>query len=150
MLAVSIRPWVPWLLVIALLATALDLGKRLAPLPGIARALSAFGRVTQRLPVTVRAITIGALTPLLPCGVLYGLFAAAVASSSFVFGAAMLGFFAIGAAPALALAQAQTNWLRRLPGGAEIFVRRVLPLIAAGVVAFRAIAAARGGPPPCH
>jgi sulfite exporter TauE/SafE len=44
---------------------------------------------------------IGFLTPLLPCGLLYGMAAQAAASSSPVTGAMVMGAFAFGSAPAL-------------------------------------------------
>jgi sulfite exporter TauE/SafE len=44
---------------------------------------------------------IGFLTPLLPCGLLYGMAAHAAASSSPVTGAVEMGVFALGSAPAL-------------------------------------------------
>ncbi len=47
---------------------------------------------------------IGFLTPLLPCGLLYGMAAQAAATSSPLSGAAIMGAFAFGSAPALLLA----------------------------------------------
>jgi sulfite exporter TauE/SafE len=47
---------------------------------------------------------IGFMTPFLPCGLLYGMAAQAAASSSPITGAAVMGAFAFGSAPALLLA----------------------------------------------
>jgi sulfite exporter TauE/SafE len=88
------------------------------------------------------------MTPLLPCGLLYGVFATAFAAASFAGGALTLACFAAGGLPALALAQLPARWRSR-PGGAGAWiVRRVVPLVAAGVVAYRAVAVSHGA--HCH
>lgn len=90
----------------------------------------------------------GALTPLLPCGLLYGLYASALAAGSAARGAQLMGLFALGAIPALVAAQLQARWLSRLTAESEWVLRRGLPLVAAGVLAWRALNA--GHCANCH
>lgn len=153
-LAVDLAPIAPWLLVATLLATALDLRSRMPALPLVAQIVRRAGLAAQVFPPTARAAALGGLTPLLPCGLLYGAFAASVAAGSFAGGAVVLGAFGAGAVPALLLAQLPA---RRLFGGAGRFnlvARRLVPALAAGVVAYRAIvvqaASAAGVGHACH
>jgi sulfite exporter TauE/SafE len=90
----------------------------------------------------------GALTPLLPCGLLYGVFAAALASGSFMGGALVLGAFALGGLPALLGAQLQTGLWRHRPRIATFLLQRALPLAAAALLVFRALGTP--GKPSCH
>jgi hypothetical protein len=90
----------------------------------------------------------GAVTPLLPCGLLYGVFAAALAAGSFGGGALLLGAFALGGLPALFGAQLQLGLWGRRPRAADFLLRRALPLMAAAVLVYRAAGAA--GTPRCH
>ena len=66
--ASSAKPALPWVMAAGLLFTALDLGRRLAPLPGINRVSGALLRVGAKFSSGVRAAAFGAATPLLPCG----------------------------------------------------------------------------------
>jgi sulfite exporter TauE/SafE len=94
----------------------------------------------------------GALTGLLPCGLLYTALALPVAAGGPLEGAAVMGAFWLGTVPALSFASFS---LRRL-AAARPWTRR---LVAAGVLAFGLGAlsmrtpapdAAPGDPPPCH
>lgn len=150
-LAERVQPLLPWVMAVGLAATALELPKRLPALPGLAglgRRIAALGAHTSP---TGRAFALGAATPLLPCGLLYGLFLAAVGTGSAVGGALVMGLFGVGSLPGLAAAQAGTAWTGRFPR-AELFLRRAVPLIAAGVLVWRAlmVPATGGAPPPCH
>ncbi|WP_224364483.1 sulfite exporter TauE/SafE family protein [Hyalangium versicolor] len=147
-LDVSVHPALPWLMAAALVASALELGKRLRPLPGLSHLVGALSRVSAKFSFTGRAGAMGALTPLLPCGLLYGVFAAALASGSFTGGALLLGAFALGGLPALLGAQLQTGLWRHRPVLATFLLQRALPLAAATVLVFRAL----GTPdkPSCH
>jgi sulfite exporter TauE/SafE len=142
------RAIVPWLLVAALLGSALDIGKRLAPLPGLAHFVRRLARLGATFSPTRRAAVLGGITPLLPCGLLYGVFAAAFSVSSFADGALLLGSFAVGGAPALLLAQLPAGLATRLRGTPALILRRGLPLVAAAVLAVRAVQSARGH--ACH
>lgn len=152
--ALPIRAVLPWVLVAALVASAFDWGKRLAPIPGFANIVQRATRIAASFSPTLRAGLIGGITPLLPCGLLYGLFAVAFTAASFGGGALLLGAFALGGAPSLLAAQLAA----RLPGLAGVrqrmgglpaqVVRRGLPLVAAALIAWRAVQAARGE--DCH
>lgn len=87
-------------------ATALTgLGVRVPALtmPAVAaRVLSGVTRALQHQPPTVRAATLGALTPLLPCGWLYAFVATAAATGAASQGALVMGAFWLGTLPALA------------------------------------------------
>ena len=66
---------------------------------------------------TLRPLTLGLLTPLLPCGWLYAFILGGVASAGPLHGAVMMTFFWMGTLPALlavhSLAQQPLGWLRR-------------------------------------
>ncbi len=144
-------PVLPWMMAGALVVTAVGVGKRL-PLPGALKRLA--GPVVRRAATfspVARAAAIGAATPLLPCASLYGLLLAAVASASALGGAAVMAAFAIGATPALALVQAHGPFLGARHPRAAIWLRRAVPLLAAVVLAWRALRSGGGsGPPACH
>ncbi len=145
---VPLRSVLPWLLIAALVASALDLGKRIAPLPGIANFLRRMHRLSATFSPVTRATVVGGITPLLPCGLLYGVFAAAFTAASFGGGALLLGAFAVGGAPALLLAQLPGGLMRRLRGTPAVVLQRGVPLVAAGVLAWRAVMTAGGH--SCH
>lgn len=138
-LSVSIRPYLPWVMAAALLASVFQLGKRLRPLPGLSKLIAAITRAGAKFSVGVRAGVIGGVTPLLPCGLLYGVFAAALSSSSAAAGMAVMGAFALGALPALVAAQLglsrvnfQNRWL-------DFTLRRAVPLAAAFTLMYRSL-----------
>ncbi|MFY1829714.1 sulfite exporter TauE/SafE family protein [Myxococcus fulvus] len=145
-LAVSTRPYLPWLMAAALVASALEVGKRLPPLPGLARLTGTIARWSAKFSSTARAGAMGAVTPLLPCGLLYGVFAVALASGSFSGGALVMGAFALGGLPALLGAQLQSSLWSRRPRLSDFLLRRAMPLIAAAVLVIRAVDTS----PHCH
>lgn len=145
-LAVSTRPYLPWLMAAALVASALEVGKRLPPLPGLARAARAISRWSAKFSWAGRAGAMGAVTPLLPCGLLYGVFTVALASGSFGGGALVMGAFALGGLPALLGAQLQTGLWSNRPRLSAFLFRRAMPLLAAAVLVFRAVDSS----PSCH
>ncbi|QSQ24116.1 sulfite exporter TauE/SafE family protein [Pyxidicoccus parkwayensis] len=148
-LAVSTRPYLPWLMAAALVASALEVGKRLRPLPGLSQAVRFISRWGAKFSWTGRAGAMGAVTPLLPCGLLYGVFAAALASGSFGGGALLLGAFAVGGLPALLGAQLQAGLWKHRPRAAAFVLQRAVPLVAAAVLIYRAVGSASGRP-SCH
>lgn len=150
-LAERVQPYLPWVMAVGLAATALELGRRLPALPGLTRAGRALAALGARTTPAGRALALGAATPLLPCGLLYGLFIAAVGAGSSAGGALVMGLFGVGSVPGLAAAQAGTAWSGRYPR-AERVLRRAVPLVAAAVLVFRALAApaTAGAPPTCH
>jgi uncharacterized protein len=146
----AVAPALPWVMAGALTATALGVGKRL-PVPGALRRLAQpLIRRAAKFSPPGRAAAIGAATPLLPCGTLYGLFVTAAATASAIGGAALMAAFALGATPVLALVQGQGPLLARHPRAGALF-RRVVPLLAAAALVWRAVHAGDGSAPPaCH
>jgi len=138
-LRTSLLPLAPWILVATLLLSALDPGRRLGSLPGVAQALRTAAGWAQMLPRTLRAAAMGALTPLLPCGLLYGAFVASLAAGSFGAGALALLAFGAGALPALLVSQLGLGGLLRGEGRGVRWARRAIPALAAAVVAARAL-----------
>ncbi|MGZ6162735.1 MAG: sulfite exporter TauE/SafE family protein [Myxococcaceae bacterium] len=134
----SLLPIAPWILVATLLVAALDLGSRLPAIPGLAQTMRRAAGWTQKLPRTARATALGALTPLIPCGLLWGAFAASLAAGSFFGGAIALSAFGAGAVPALALSQLPGGAVLRGQGRGARWARRAIPALAAVVVAARA------------
>src|SRR5512138_2841405 len=137
----------PYVMAAALVFSALELGRRLPPLPGLRRIPGALARLAAPLPRLSRAALRGAATPFLPCGLLYGGFLIAAASGSAPAGAAILAAFALGAIPALAVAQANVHWLTGRARAARI-LRVSVPLLAAALLIWRATTT--GAPSPDH
>jgi len=149
-LTVSAAPYLPWVMAAALVASALEVGKHLRPWPGLARLASRMARAAARFSWPVRASAMGAVTPLLPCGLLYGVFAAALATGSVLGGALVGGLFAVGGLPALLGAQLHLGLWKKRPRLAAFMLQRAAPLLAAGVLVYRALGTATGQPPHCH
>lgn len=137
-LMVSVQPVLPWVMAAGLVITALDLAKHARPLPGVAAISRALARTGARMPPVTRSFLLGAATPFLPCGLLYGLFLAAIATGSAWGGAAVLGAFSLGALPALGAVQLGARQFNASPRMALV-ARRVVPLIAAVVLVVRAL-----------
>ena len=137
-LMISVQPVLPWVMAAGLVITALDLARHVRPLPGVLSISRALARGGARLQPVTRAFLLGAATPFLPCGLLYGLFLAAIATGTPWGGAAVLGAFSLGALPALAAVQLGVNRLDRAPRLALV-ARRVVPLVAAVVLVARAL-----------
>lgn len=144
------QPALPWLMAAGLIATALDLGRHLKPLPGVRHLSSWLVKTGAGFAPAARAGAMGAATPFLPCGLVYGMALAALGSGSAFGGFAVMGAFALGAVPLLAATQAQAGLWRR---HARLFAvaRRAVPLLAAGVLVWRALGAHSDAPPDhCH
>ncbi|AKU92981.1 sulfite exporter TauE/SafE family protein [Vulgatibacter incomptus] len=149
LVSIPVRQILPWVMAATLVATALELGKKLPAIPGVGKILGVVGRASAGFPPVARSAVIGALTPLLPCGLLYGISAAALATGSAGGGALVMGGFALGSGPALLLAQAGMG--RRLPNFARVGLQRGVPLVAAAVLVYRAVqAGGADGAPSCH
>jgi hypothetical protein len=142
----SIQPYLPWLMIAGLLMTAFDVGRRVR-LPGAATALDRLARVAKRAPLAARGFAFGALTPLLPCGLLYGMFLAALATGTAWGGALVMASFGVGAVPLLAVAIAGH---RKLAGRTlfSVPIKTLVPLAAASVLAVRTLLA-RASTPAC-
>lgn len=148
-LPISLQRFFPWLMAAALVLSAFDLGKWLPAIPALGRLVGRLGRLGAGANPVVRSATIGALTPLLPCGLLYGIYAAALASGSWVSGLLVMIGFALGSGPALLLAQGPMGLLSRLPRPVAVGIRRGLPLVAAAGLVYRAIFVSPETP-SCH
>jgi sulfite exporter TauE/SafE len=147
-LTFSVTPYLPWVMAVGLVITALDLGKHLRPLPGVGQLSKRLARLGAGLGPTGRAFALGAATPFLPCGLLYGMFLAAVATNSAVGGALVMAAFSLGAVPILGAVQLGARGFDRWPTAALV-LRRVVPLVAAAVLVARALWA-QDTAPDCH
>ncbi|MBK1882101.1 sulfite exporter TauE/SafE family protein [Luteolibacter pohnpeiensis] len=128
----------PWALVAALLLIATGLDKRI-PRPAFLVKFTARVRIKSlHFPPAAGAAAMGLLTPFLPCGPLYAVFIALIASGSAARGAESAFAFGLGTVPLLWLAQSQFHRLRtRLTPGNLAKVKRGLALVAALVLAWR-------------
>lgn len=138
----------PWVLVGLLLLSALDPIAHLRRLPavaGSAEIVAWAARLRARLSPVGQAAILGAITPLLPCGLLYGIAVGALASGSALRGGLVMGSFAFAAIPALVAAQWGMERLGRLT---PRWGRRLVPLMAAAVLIVRALRAAAHA--SCH
>ncbi len=147
-LTTSVQPVLPWIMAAGLIATALELGKRVRPPRVLLRVSTALVRLGARLTSRRRSFVMGLSTPFLPCGLLYGVLLAAVATSSALGGATVMAAFALGAVPALFLVQAGAASASRWPT-VTWALRKAVPLTAAGVLMWRAVMAQTQGP-GCH
>lgn len=138
-LAVSTSGWLPWAMAGLLVMTALGLFERVPSFASNVKILRPVVRLGAKSAPVARSALLGGVTPLLPCGLLYALYLSAALSGSWLAGATVAFSFALAGTPALTLAQVQTRWLARLPKGGEFVVRRVVPLVAAGVLVWRAM-----------
>lgn len=128
----------PWALVLALLLLATGLDKKI-PRPAFLLRFTTRIRFRARsLPAAAGAALMGLLTPLLPCGPLYAVFIALMASGSAARGAETALAFGLGTVPLLWAAQHQFQRLRlRLAPRSLARLQRGLALVAALVLAWR-------------
>jgi sulfite exporter TauE/SafE len=147
-LTFSVQPYLPWVMAAGLVVTGLDLARHVKPLPGVGRISRWLANRGRSLPPAGRSAALGAATPFLPCGLLYGIFLAALATNSALGGAVVLAAFSLGAVPVLVAVQLGARGLDRWPTAALV-LRRAVPLVAAAVLIARAVLAADAGP-DCH
>jgi len=132
----------------ALLAFALGLDRHLGRVPGAGRIVAATVQRTRQLSPYRRAAAIGLLTPLLPCGLLYAAGSAAMVAGGPAEGAASMFGFALGLLPVLAITQANLGFLQRALGRDRMqFVARTTMVIAAVILAWRAVASLTAASP---
>jgi sulfite exporter TauE/SafE len=94
----------------------------------------------------MRALLLGATTPLLPCGLLWSACAGAAVAGSALAGAEVMAGFALGAVPLLLLAHANAPSLaRRLPPATLAWIQRGAMLSAAALLVWRGMQAKSGG-----
>src|SRR5690606_25796341 len=128
----------PWALVIALLLLATGLDKKIPRPAFLLRFTTRIRFKARALPVAGGAALTGLLTPLLPCGPLYAVFLALIASGSAAKGAETALAFGLGTVPLLWVAQHQFQRLQlRISPSAMVRVQRGLALVTALVLAWR-------------
>ncbi|RYD65962.1 MAG: sulfite exporter TauE/SafE family protein [Verrucomicrobiaceae bacterium] len=128
----------PWALVAALLLLATGLEKKIPRPAFLMRFIARLRFKTTKLPVIAGAGLTGLFTPFLPCGPLYAVFLALLASGSAVRGAEVALAFGLGTVPLLWVAQHQFQRLRKkLTPTAMARIQRGLALITALVLAWR-------------
>jgi len=141
--------WVPFVLAAGLLVLALVGERGALSIPGLGRALQFASSRSRALPPRRRALLLGALTPLLPCGLLWSACAGATVAGSAVGGGIVMAGFTLGSLPLLLLAQTQARPLaRRLGPRTLAWLARAAMLLAAVVLVLRGLAAPHGG--CCH
>jgi len=128
----------PWVMVLVLLLIASGLDKRL-PRPAFVARLTARARFkATRFSAPGAATAMGLLTPFLPCGPLYAVFALALLTGSPAKGAEFTITFGLGTVPLLWLAQHQFDRIRmKLTPHAINRVQRGLALVTALMLAWR-------------
>jgi sulfite exporter TauE/SafE len=118
----------------------------LGKLPGVTRWVGRGAARAARLPRPARGAVLGALTSLLPCGLLYVIYATALLAGSAAAGAVTMLGFALGSLPALLLAQVNIGWIRaRLSLQARANLQRLALLAAAVLLAWRGWSQLGGG-----
>lgn len=98
-----------------------------------------FVRKAYQLPGYVRGLSLGLLTPLIPCGPLYLMLWATTLSGSAAKGAIVMACFALGTAPLMLLAQSGWSWISlRMDARKLSYVRRSFALLAVILLCARA------------
>ena len=129
---------VPWFLILFLVFIGLGLERYLPSVPGAAKLIQPLRQRFARLSGTRKGIAVGVLTPLLPCGPLWGMIAMGFISGSPVKGAELLLVFGLGTVPLLWAMQSGAAWWQRKLSPVSIRrLQRGLALIAAFVLAWR-------------
>lgn len=128
----------PWMLVCLFLITALGLWKKL-PRPHFIERFVARARMRSfKLSAGKGGLIMGLMTPLLPCGPLYLLFAATLLSGSALRGAEFALAFGMGTVPLLWIAQHSFSRLRKaLPALRFHQLQRALAILATLVMVWR-------------
>jgi len=133
--------YMPWVLVVFLLAFAMGFDKWLQRKnrwsPRLPRRISTLPR---KIPGEASGLVMGIFTPLLPCAPLYMVFWVALVSASPLFGAQIMLGFSFGTIPLLWLGQSQflrnrQKWNTKT----VLYVQRGLAVVAAMVIAARMI-----------
>lgn len=137
--------WVAFVLAAGLILLALVGERGAVAIPGLGNAVKRAMARTRRWSPGLRAGALGAVTPLLPCGLLWAACAgAALAGSPLAGGGSMLGF-ALGSLPLLLLAQTQVGRLLQRFGPRTLFwVQRLAMLLAAGTLIWRGCVSMQG------
>lgn len=130
--------WISFLLAGSLLLFAAGGTRYLARVPGLSAVTRRAASWSASRSALARASTLGALTPLLPCGLLYAVYGAAFVSGSGAGGGGVTLGFALGSLPVLLLAQLNMGWIRqRLGDLGRDRLQRGAMLAAAAVLLWR-------------
>lgn len=92
---------VPLALVVAILLTLFRVDTKLARFSWMASMSRAVMKRALKTPQALRGLSLGLVTPLLPCGLLYSMIWVAAVSGSAINGGLIMSSFALGGAPAL-------------------------------------------------
>jgi hypothetical protein len=112
---------------------------------GAAQVVGAALSRTRRWSPNARIAVLGALTPLLPCGVSWLLYGTSMLAGSALDGAQAALGFVCGSAPLLLCAQLQAGWWRtHVSPAMSLLVLRLMVWTAAAVLAWRSVVALRG------
>lgn len=134
--------WVAFVLAGALLLFALGVEKHLGRIPGAGKLVGGVVARTRALAPGWRATALGLVTPLLPCGLLYAAYSAAVVAGGALEGAASMAGFALGLLPLLAFTQVNLGWLHKKLGRDRLrLVSRAVMLLAAAMLVWRGVVA---------
>jgi uncharacterized protein len=125
----------PWVLVVVFLIFGLGLEKKIPRPPALMLWTAKMRFRLGRLSPIRSGITLGALTPLLPCGPLYLLFGASLLSGSAARGAEFALAFGLGTVPLLWLAQHSFKHLAKRFN--LVPIQRTLAILSACLIAFR-------------
>ncbi|HHI81084.1 MAG TPA: sulfite exporter TauE/SafE family protein [Planctomycetes bacterium] len=131
-------PWISLGIVFFLLLYAFGLEKYLGKIPGLAKVLGGWSQKTLHWSPAARAGALGALTPLLPCGLLYAAYGAALATGTPLRGALSMGVFAAASLPLLAASHLFLGSIhQRLGPRGMLLLQRGAMLCAAFILAWR-------------
>lgn len=131
-MALPLMDFLPWAMIIFLLALAFGLDRGLAAPGFLRRRHAAWMNFTQGRPPAFAGAMLGALSPLLPCGPLHALFGLALLSGDALRGTEIGLGFALGTIPLLWAAQMGYHRLAlRLGEARSVRLRRGLAALAA-------------------
>lgn len=134
----SVLRWLPWLLVLFFVGMAFQWERHIPKLMATTRWSMRLHAWVRTRPRWQSGLALGLATPLLPCGPLYFVVAAALLAGSWLKGLEFMFVFCVGTMPLLWLAQTQMQWLRRRLSPAWMTRLRIaLALGAALMVAWR-------------
>ena len=134
----SLSRFLPWMLVLFFLMVAVRID-RFFPKPAfLAPVLAKLQRNVQGLPRPLAGLSIGVLTPFLPCGPLYAVFGLALMTQSPLRGAEFLLLFGLGTLPLLWVVQsAFSRWQGLISPVAISRIQRGLALAVAVILGLR-------------
>lgn len=128
---------VPWAMALLLVLQAAGVLPKLKGLPWLGARVNQAARRASLWAPGARAFALGALTPLLPCGLLLAMYGLALGAGSAARGAVAMGAFALGSA--LPLLAAQVGWraLRQSAPRHAASAQKLLLLVAAATLLWR-------------